>query len=591
MLKIIFDQVVKRLFPKRSMQSLTKSEILRAENEAIQIMNRTKGKTGEVIDLTGRKIDTSQPIIGGKNIESISNELKKALDEKKTMFPGSVKPPKGNINYPEIENKFGFPLRGNESLSELAKIEKMGRDQYYNSLADRAMSIRTRMSRVDAEGGTEIGYQEFNKLQKELDDLNDFITRVQKEIPEGMASGGMAREKFGGGYLAGGAKFLGKKYKGSTLQALLENPKLLGAELGHDGIASILSLFGFSEGGRARVGFGLGKLVLKDLPEWAVKQFKHLNELKSYYSKLPPNNKDTLDLFNKVVIQRQKALRHTLEVGGDEKMFNRLRIGPHKDIPDIGQKVKFSQIPTDEPKTMRNVKGQFGFDFVDEGVGSLDNKTIRKAVDDIFPTGDYKYDAEMAAEALVENNPKAFGNKLYDDLSDADRSDVYGAVLPEVQNDLAKMLQAKRLSKPKKTEFPTLEKMPKSSPKDDLSQEIKKGVEDVMKDTSDEGLKRSIETDNLKLEFPGISDEMINNILTDMNPQRIAEVKQTMREALEMGEKGMGPDEIIKRFKDTTRTKQASGGRAGSGLNYLLGEDDQNVRMPHSGGIPGLLGE
>ena len=46
MLKIIFNQVVKRLFPNRSMQSLTQSEILKAQNQAIQIMNRTKGKTG-----------------------------------------------------------------------------------------------------------------------------------------------------------------------------------------------------------------------------------------------------------------------------------------------------------------------------------------------------------------------------------------------------------------------------------------------------------------------------------------------------------------------------------------------------------------
>ena len=37
--------------------------------------------------------------------------------------------------------------------------------------------------------------------------------------------------------------------------------------------------------------------------------------------------------------------------------------------------------------------------------------------------------------------------------------------------------------------------------------------------------------------------------------------------------------------------KHALGGRAGSGLNYLLGEDDQNVRMPSPGGVPGLLGE
>ena len=94
----------------------------------------------------------------------------------------------------------------------------------------------------------------------------------------------------------------------------------------------------------------------------------------------------------------------------------------------------------------------------------------------------------------------------------------------------------------------------------DLRMDIKKGVEDVMKDTSEAGLARSIEVDNLKLEFPGISDDIINNILTDTNPQRIAEVKQTMREALKMGEKGMSPDDIINAFKDTTRTKQASGG-------------------------------
>ena len=34
MLKIIFNQVVRRLFPNRSMQSLTQSEILKAQNQA-----------------------------------------------------------------------------------------------------------------------------------------------------------------------------------------------------------------------------------------------------------------------------------------------------------------------------------------------------------------------------------------------------------------------------------------------------------------------------------------------------------------------------------------------------------------------------
>ena len=96
-----------------------------------------------------------------------------------------------------------------------------------------------------------------------------------------------------------------------------------------------------------------------------------------------------------------------------------------------------------------------------------------------------------------------------------------------------------------------------------------------MEDTSEAGLARSIEVDNLKLEFPGISDDMINNILTDTNPQRIAEVKQTMREALKMQEKGIGPDQIIDIFKKTPRTKNASGGRvslSAGGLAGMLGE-------------------
>ena len=66
---------------------------------------------------------------------------------------------------------------------------------------------------------------------------------------------------------------------------------------------------------------------------------------------------------------------------------------------------------------------------------------------------------------------------------------------------------------------------------------------------------------------------MIENILTDTNPQRIAEVKATMREALKMQEKGMGTDSIIKTFQDMKRTKQASGGRVSyteGGLAHIL---------------------
>ena len=70
----------------------------------------------------------------------------------------------------------------------------------------------------------------------------------------------------------------------------------------------------------------------------------------------------------------------------------------------------------------------------------------------------------------------------------------------------------------------------------------------------------------LKARFPGITDEMISKIMADDNPQRIAEVMETMDEGLKMSEKGMSTDEIISAFKKTPRTKNAGGG-----LNYLMG--------------------
>jgi len=73
--------------------------------------------------------------------------------------------------------------------------------------------------------------------------------------------------------------------------------------------------------------------------------------------------------------------------------------------------------------------------------------------------------------------------------------------------------------------------------------------------------------EELRQEFPGITDDLVNKILTDTNKQRIAEVKATMKEALKMQEKGMGTEEIIQTFKKTPRTKNADGGVAG-----MLGE-------------------
>ena len=117
---------------------------------------------------------------------------------------------------------------------------------------------------------------------------------------------------------------------------------------------------------------------------------------------------------------------------------------------------------------------------------------------------------------------------------------------------------------------------------------------------------------------------MLDKILIDDNPQRKAEVLATIDEAFKMMEKGKSPEEIVETFKNTKRTKNAKGGRAGyymggqstiepdlsdighgsdslmsrnrilapnsqattsTGLNYLLGEDNDNTRIPFNEGL------
>ena len=99
-----------------------------------------------------------------------------------------------------------------------------------------------------------------------------------------------------------------------------------------------------------------------------------------------------------------------------------------------------------------------------------------------------------------------------------------------------------------------------------VNDEIKQGVDDVLSDTSPEGLAKSIEIDNLMLKYPGMDKNLADQIASSsprMKADMIAMVEQTFK----MDEIGMSGDEIIDSFKNTKRTKQATGG-----LANLLGE-------------------
>jgi len=117
-------------------------------------------------------------------------------------------------------------------------------------------------------------------------------------------------------------------------------------------------------------------------------------------------------------------------------------------------------------------------------------KRVQQAVDDIFPTGDYKYDAQMAADALVENNPKTFGGKLYEDLDMDTQMEVYGAVLQPITNKMATQMKLQRATKPEKT----LASMEEGKGIDMSDPEIADEFGRFMKETDPEGYKKLEQT-------------------------------------------------------------------------------------------------
>jgi len=106
-----------------------------------------------------------------------------------------------------------------------------------------------------------------------------------------------------------------------------------------------------------------------------------------------------------------------------------------------------------------------------------------------------------------------------------------------------------------------------------------------------EAIDSTSDADLLMRKYPGMNIKLATQIANDTNPKRKADVIAMVEQTMEMGSKGMSGDEIIEIFKKTPRTKQADGGQTTStGLNYLLGEDDTNSRVPYaSGGRRGFL--
>jgi hypothetical protein len=233
----------------------------------------------------------------------------------------------------------------------------------------------------------------------------------------------------------------------------------------------------------------------------------------------------------------------------------------------------------DEPEDKAD-GGRIGFragKFVlDKVIAKLlkDKKKVQEAVDDIFGTGDYKMDAEMAADALVENNPTVFKNLLREDLPDEVSSEIYGAVLEPIMSNMAKMRDLKRATKPKKT----LQSMKEGKGIDMSDPEIADEFGRFMKETDPEGYKKleqTVELSNfdpkkVKGNAEGGRIGYYTGGITDVEPS--------------LDDIGHGSDSLMSRTRLMSPGAQAT---TSTGLNYLLAEDNDNLRVPFKVGGSG----
>jgi len=146
---------------------------------------------------------------------------------------------------------------------------------------------------------------------------------------------------------------------------------------------------------------------------------------------------------------------------------------------------------------------------------------IKKAVDDLIPSGDPKLDADMAVDNMLEDL-----NIDRDTLDQYDVLDAYGLAYDELKRPILKEIEKTKSLAPKMVErFELMEK------------------------------------------YPGIDEELVAKIVDDPDPQRKAEVLATIEQAFELMKKGKSSDEVLDIMKQMTdRTKQAGGG-----LSYLSG--------------------
>ena len=191
---------------------------------------------------------------------------------------------------------------------------------------------------------------------------------------------------------------------------------------------------------------------------------------------------------------------------------------------------------------------------------------LRKAVDNIFPSGDRKVDADMALENMYEelgidrdmvdmkDDMKAYG-EAYDLLS-MPRGSRGGP------DDIAAPFSSEKVELPEgvkaeDTILPTGNLISSKLKTMRIAEDIQPGLFENLTDRQTEIIEKYGEL---------IDRDLLKNIVLDPDPNNQAAALATLEEAMVLMKKGVGPDEAIDILKKGSRTEQAEGG-----LSYLMG--------------------
>ena len=221
-----------------------------------------------------------------------------------------------------------------------------------------------------------------------------------------------------------------------------------------------------------------------------------------------------------------------------------------------------------------------GIKFLKEMINKKFGKDTIKTADKIDQPDSAKFKKEF--EAFEERN-RLLTDEEYEDFVEeiGDNIEAYDMpqtiadrdkILKDIADYKAEMFQQYKMGKldPKPGEPGRKEFLERKLEEAELSGDSRLITSDerdeLMMLQTEELAPQMTERMQLKIRYPGITDDLIKKIMIDDNPQRKAEVLATLDEAFKMMDKGMSSDEILNTVKNTPRTKNAGGG-----LNYLMG--------------------